>query len=225
MEYELRIHDDPGEAVGLYLSLLNSSIDGAQFYLGLQTNLARPGQGFVGKGLLFSTWGTFDAADTRTAPGGYLELGTHEGRFAGVRLPYPWTVGEYRLRLTRSADGDASGDWFEFFITDVKTSNETFLGALRFRRSEATTPATISPNHISFLEVYSAATDYGAVPAWHVSLAATANGAQPTSASSEYPAFPTAEYPNADVWFDSADRRVHMSFAPRCHAAGPLFPP
>ena len=92
------------------------------------------------------------------------------------------------------------------------------------------TPATITPRNISFLEVYhglhpeTGMSDYAEVPRWHVSLTMSADGSPARSASSEYPAYPHAEYPNVDAYY--AGGRVHLVLGgqtPKCHRAGELF--
>ena len=103
LEWDLKVLADPASSVGIYLALAQGGIDGSTFYLGLQTDIWDPERvRGVGKGLIFSTWWTFDADATRLAPAGFRELGTHEGRFVGVRRPYPWVVGDYRVTLVRS---------------------------------------------------------------------------------------------------------------------------
>ena len=103
LEWDVKVLADPTSSVGIYLALAQGTIDGSTFYLGLQTDMSDPERlRGAGKGLIFSTWWTFDASATRLAPGGFRELGAHEGRFVGVRQPYPWVVGDYRITLVRS---------------------------------------------------------------------------------------------------------------------------
>jgi hypothetical protein len=225
LRFTLKIHNDPGTAVGLYFAPLSGKIDGTTFYFGVQTKLNKPGTGSVGKGLLFSHWGSFDAADTRAAPGGFIELGTHEGTFIGVRLPYAWKAGSYELLLQR-AEQSGDGDWFDVNVTDLASGTKTYVGGLRFARADPTRPATIQPAGIAFTEVYQAATDYAQVPQWRLGVKALADGAPALSATSEYPAFPYAEYPNTDVFYQAATGLIQLTFGgqtPRCHPAGLLF--
>ena len=70
LDVDVTIKNDPGSEVGLYFAPFNGSIDGTQFYGGVQNNLARPGVGWVGKGFIFSRWATLDPADTRPAADG-----------------------------------------------------------------------------------------------------------------------------------------------------------
>ena len=126
LEWDLTIHVDPGTAVGEYLALFNGSVDGAQCYLGLQTNVSDPGTGRgIGKGLIFSTWSSFDESDSRIAVDGFRELGTHEGRFLGIRKPFQWTTGDYRITLSRAESEVIDGrgmDWFDLSVTPLGRS-------------------------------------------------------------------------------------------------------
>lgn len=225
LEFVVRIEDDPRTQVGLYFSPVNTHVDFTPLYLGIQTNLLMPGVGFVGKGFLFSRWDSLDPADARVAPGGFTEIGTHEGEFIGVRLPYDWTAGEYILRLERKeASGD--GDWFDLSVTSVATGVQTFAGGLRFPRKAPGVPGSLDPAVTTFTEVYSGVSDYSEVPAWGLRIRATGDGAPPSRATSEYPAVPYAEYPNTDVLYDSETGEVRMRFGgmtPRCTPPGRLF--
>lgn len=225
LEFTLEVRNDPGTAVGLYYAPFDGSVGATQFYFGLQTNLSRPGVGPVGKGFIFSAFGNNDGANVRTAPGGFAELGTHEGLFIGVRLPYEWHEGVYRLRLQRG-EGDASGDWFNYSVVDDARGVETPIGALRFARATPETPGLIQPRGVGFAEIYSGATNYAAVPSWTLALQATADGLGPIGVRSEYPAFPTAEYPNVDEFYDrDADRFIvtYGGLTPRCHPPATLL--
>lgn len=225
LEFDIYVGNDPGEGVGLYFAPASSTIDGTQFYFGMQTLLYEPNVGPTTRGLLFSRWDTLDPADTRAARDGYIELGTHEGEFAGVRLNYPWSVGWYRLRLERM-EADGPRDWFDLHIVELPGGADTFVGGLRFPRSDPGTPATISASSIGFTEVYSGATDYMNVPQWHIQTRARGDGDKPAAASASYPAFPHAEYPNTDVFYSPGVELVHLTFGgmtPRCHPAGALF--
>jgi hypothetical protein len=146
LEFDITIHNDPGSEVGLYLSPFNGEIDGAKIYFGLQTNVNKPvdpkfGSGRVtnvGKGLLFSTWWTFDANDARVADDGFYQLGTHEGGFLGVRRKFEWTPGDYRIRLARAdASNDNASDWFDLTIECIEPIEE---------RKPSSTKTTF-PNH------------------------------------------------------------------------------
>ena len=225
IEADIRMENDPGDTVGLYLSPMNGTIDGTTFYLGIQTNLLVTDGGWIGNGVIFSRWDSQDPADIRTAPGGYAEVGSSEGLFISTRIAYPWTTGSYRMRLQRAEPG-GDGDWFDLYVVDGATGVETFAGGLRFSRRDPAVPASIAPSFTTFTEVYYNATDYSQVPLWTIAMMAYADGALASSASSEYPAWPTAEFPNADCWYDEAADLVHLHFGggtSRCNPAGTLF--
>ena len=245
LSFDITMHTDPGSGVGEYFSPYNGTIDGHQIYFGIQTDVFRPEVGGVGKGCIFSTWWTFDAADTRPeADGGFIQLGTHEGRFVGVRRTYDWGIGDYRLTVTR-AEPDGDGDWFAMSvqpIAAVRTAAPTDaagsalrpeatgpavpLGALRFRRAEPDVPATIKPGGPAFLEIYGGANTYADIADWSLDVMGYGDDVAAVSARSDYPAFPHAEVPNADVHFDAVRGRVALRFgssAVRTHAPSVLF--
>ena len=224
IEFAVRIVNDPGTKVGLYFAPMQGTIDGITFYFGIQTDVNKPNVGSTGKGIIFSRWDTLDPAMTRVAAGGFIEIGTHEGNFVGVRQNLAWTTGDYTLRIAR-AEGDATGDWFDATIKDA-AGTVTPIGGLKFGRQVAATPAAIAAQGTLFCEIYSGATDYAAVPAWSLEVRALADGAPAVNAVSEYPAYPYAAYPNKDTFYDPATDRVHLTYGgmtPECHPAGTLF--
>ena len=252
VEFDITMHSDPGTSVGEYLSPFNGDIDGAQIYFGLQTDVFKPGRpdpGWstgttIGKGLIFSTWWSFDAKDTRIADDGYIQLGTHEGCFVGVRRPYEWGVGDYRVTLARG-DADDVGDWFDLSIQPMESLPETvgtdsisatrplpagdshWIGALRFKRRDSLIPATLSPKATSFLEVYGGAQTFAEIAQWHCDLQAFGDDERPVSAEGSYPTFPHGQdVPNCDTWFDASRDRVNLAFGgetKRLTPAGRLF--
>lgn len=227
MEWDLTVHDDPGSSVGEYLALLNGLIDGSQFYLGLQTDVHLPGTNRgVGKGLIFSTWWSFNEADTRVAEDGFCQLGTHEGNFVGIRRPYQWTSGDYRVTLRRAETevvNDRAMDWFELSIGRLGLSRPGQsrpdpvgptepIGALRFPRRDQGTPARIEPPGAMFLEVYSGARKWAEVTAWSVDVMAFGDGVRCPSGRIEYPRYPHDQVmPNSNVRYDAERQRVHLS--------------
>ena len=240
LEWDLTIQADPGSVVGEYLALFNGSIDGSQCYLGLQTDVRNPdlGRG-VGKGLIFSTWWSFDAADIHVAPGGFREMGTHEGRFIGVRQSYPWTVGDFRVSLGRAGFDEIDGkllDWFELTITPtgpqvpgagrpVATGSAELIGALRFPRRRGDRPAQVDPGGVAFLEVYGAAATWADVARWEVDVAAFADGHRITSGRTEYPSFPHDQVmPNVNIRYDRERDRVALSMGVGVERRDPAGP-
>ena len=202
---------------------------------GIQTDVYRPDVGGIGKGCIFSTWWTFDATDTRPESDGFIQLGTHEGRFVGVRRAYEWGVGDYRLTLAR-ADPEGDGDWFAMSIQPIgpvvtpgvrplPTGPVAPLGALRFRRANPDRPATISPAGPAFIEVYSNAATYADIDDWSLDLMAYGDGRRAVTARSEYPAFPYAVVPNVDVSYAAPRERVAIAVRPHDRPPAPRIHP
>jgi hypothetical protein len=209
LDFDVTISRDPGSTVGEYLALYNGSIDGSAFYMGLQTNVSNPelGRG-TGKGLIFSTWWSFDVADARLGEDGFCELGTHEGKFIGVRRPYPWTTGRYRVTLARSVTEVVDGremDWFDLSIATRPNGDEKLVGGLRFPRRSPGSPASIEPGGLLFFEVYSGASNWDDVAPWYVDVMAYGDGARCPGGRTEYPRYPFGQQmPNVNVRFGSA---------------------
>ena len=168
--------------------------------------------------------------------GGFVQLGTHEGTFVGVRRVFDWGVGDYRLTVER-AEPDGDGDWFSMSVRQVAPIGVVgvrprtlgpivALGSLRFRRADPEVPATIGPSGPAFLEVYGNARTYGEIADWSLDLMAYGDGRRVLRARTEYPAFPHTEVPNADAFLDAARDRVVMRFGrsvERRHPPSPLF--
>ncbi len=230
LEWDLKVLSDPTSSVGIFLALAQGRIDGSTFYLGLQTDIWDPGRARgVGKGLIFSTWWTFDDGATRLAPGGFGELGTHEGRFVGIRRPYPWVVGDYRVTLVRSepaAQLHVPGDWFDLSIQPTAprgtgpdrpelVGTQTWIGGLAFPRRHASMPAMIEEASTAFLEVYSHARRWGDIPPWDVDLMAYGDGQPCPRGATEYPVFPFGKnrpMPNANARYDHPSGLVTLRY-------------
>ena len=230
LEWDLKVLADPTSSVGIYLALAQGLIDGSTFYLGLQTDMSDPERSRgAGKGLIFSTWWTFDAGATRLPPEGFRELGTHEGRFVGVRRPYPWAVGDYRVTLVRSEPAgqlQVPADWFDLFIqpTDPRgicpgrperVGNPTWIGGLAIPRRHASMPAMIEEGSTAFMEVYSGARRWGDIPPWDVDLMAYGEGRPCPRGTTEYPVFHFGNnrpMPNANACYDIASGLVKLRY-------------
>jgi hypothetical protein len=239
MEWDLNILTDPTRSVGIYLALAQGRIDGSAFYLGLQTDIADPQRGHgIGKGLIFSTWWTFDADATRLAPEGFRELGTHEGRFVGVRRPYDWVVGSYRVTLARSESAgqlDVPADWFDLYIQATAPPGigpgrpeaegiRTWIGGLAFPRRRRSVPATIEETSTAFVEVYGGARRWSDVPSWNVDLMAYGDGQRCPRGAIEYPVFPFGKnrpMPNANARFDPGRGHVVLRYGGSTHRIDP----
>ncbi len=235
LEFDLTVHTDPGTSVGEYLAPFSGYIDGSQFYFGLQTDIQHPEtmEG-VGKGLIFSTWWSFDEADIRVAADGFHQLGTHEGKFVGVRRTFDWGVGDYRVCLSRANVDVVDGrelDWFDLTIAPIaplsvsdptvlsalgrpgEIGEGTWIGAMRFPRRTPGVPARIEPRAPLFLEVYSGADTWAEVEPWRVDLMAYGNGVRCPTGRIEYPTYPHGQrMPNANAAFDAGRDRVHVAF-------------
>ena len=215
--FDICFHNDPGSDVGLYYAPWNGYIDGQMFYFGVQTDVQHPDGHSTGKGWIFSTWWTFDLGDTAVPPDGFVQQGTHEGRFVGVRRNVVWTEGEWVVRLERGAS-EGDGDWFDLSVESA-VGERSWIGSIRFKRADPGVPATISPTGPAFLEAYSGVSRYRDLPDWHVD--AMVRGC--STARSDYPAFPTAEVPNCDSYYDAERHRVHALFGQRVHDPMTLF--
>lgn len=236
LEFDLTIHSDPGPEVGSYFAPFSGSIGGAQAYGGIQTDVFRPDDGSIGKGAIFSTWWSFDAADTRIAEDGFIQLGTHEGRFVGVRRPVQWGVGNWRFAFVRTEELDPVGDWYDCTLTPLAgdtvagerpgaSGDAIWVGAMRFPREDIRR-ASIGTSFPSFLEVYNGASTYAEIADWHLDVMAYGNGKRADSLRTDYPAYPYAEVPNADAWFEADRGRVHVRYGNetvREHDAAVIF--
>ncbi len=230
LEWDLEVLVDPSSSVGIYLALGQGRIDGSTFYLGLQTDIQDPERvRDAGKGLIFSTWWTFDVGATRLAPGGFRELGTHEGRFVGVRQTYPWVVGGYRITLVRSEPAvqlTVPADWFDLYIQSTTTwgigsgrpelvGSRTWIGGLAFARRHGSVPATIEETSTAFMEVYGRARRWADVPPWDVDLMAYGDGQPCPRGATEYPAFPFGNnrpMPNANARYNPASGLIELRY-------------
>ena len=200
---DISIHNDIGnfsDRNGMYLMLGYSNISGVDFYYGLQTSVSDPqtARG-SGKGLIFSRWLTRDLANTRIAPGGWTESSGHEGNFVGVRYPYEWTQGEYRLRL--ASDGtDEEGEWFGIWITDLATGVETWTGSMRFPFRNG--KAAIHGSTYVTSEIYGSPIRPIDVPEWYVSVGRPRGDGVPSAwGTTGYAPF-TNSFKNAEVRYD-----------------------
>ena len=209
---DITIHSDPGDFSddqGLYLMLCHSSISDVGFYFGLQTDVHDPERGGRGKGLIFSRWKTRDLANARVADPeeGWTQSSGHEGDFIGVRRPYDWGAGDYRVRF--APDGsDSEGEWFGLWITDKGSGETTWAGSLKFPFLNGT--AAISSPTYSTIEIYGGPIRPIDIPEWHVSIERpSGDGVKPAWFGSQYSPF-VGMVLNSNVRYDWADDEVHL---------------
>ena len=206
---DITIHNDPGDWSndhGYYLILLQNQISGAGFYFGLQTDANGRG-----KGLIFSRWGTrhlgyarFHEAD------GWNQSSGHEGDFIGVRRSYDWGAGDYRVRI--GPDGlEDGGEWFSLWITDLKSGEETWIGALKFPLEDG--ELRMLPHASATIELYGNPRIRPIdIPLWHVSVGRPLGDGAP--AAWGFTSYPYDDSENAlfnsDVRYDTEEERAHL---------------
>ena len=207
---EFTIHNDVGDwsdEHGYYLMLAFSEISGANFYFGLQTDANGRG-----KGVIFSRWDERDLANARwSKTDGWTESSGHEGDFIGVRRFYPWSAGNYRIRI--GPDGlDSDGEWFGLWITDLATNATTWIGSLKFPLLNGV--AAIQPSSYATIELYGGSQPILPIdiPQWYVSVERPwGDGVQSTRGINHYP-WDDEEYAlfNSDVWYDPSEDAAHL---------------
>ena len=159
---EFDVKEEPGlwhPNRGVFIMALHGKIGGHSFYAGLQTNMFRPGQGPVGKGAIFSRWGSRDLTKAKwDEENGFAESAGHEGDFIGVRRNHDWGPGQYRLYISHWYGG-----WYEAFV--VSPDKEKWrIGVLRFPRG-----SLIEQSVFSTVEVYgSGSQELGEMPTTRV---------------------------------------------------------
>ncbi|MXW23953.1 MAG: fibronectin type III domain-containing protein [Chloroflexi bacterium] len=187
MTIDFTIHNDVGHwktMSGYYLMLGFGWISDVAFYFGVQTRILEPGITPV-RGAIFSRWETRDLANARTPSDGWADSSGHEGDFIGVRRAYDWNAGEYRARI--APDGrDADGEWFSFWITDLRTGITTWIGALKFPLVGGT--AAMAPDIATTLELFGSPARPIDAPEWYVTVERpVGDGAAPARVITEYP--------------------------------------
>ena len=169
---EFTIHNNVvlGGDQGLYLMLAHGSINGEDYYFGLQTDVYSPEPpSWRGKGLIFSRWGTRDLANARYSDkDGWTQSSGHEGDFIGIRRSYEWGAGDYRVTLAPDGEPDEDGVWMGLWITNVQTDVTTWVGSLKFPANDG--HAIINPESYSTIEIYGRRIKPIEIPQWHVSI-------------------------------------------------------
>ena len=182
---EIEIRGNIDRRPGRYLQLYDGNIAGIGCYFGLQTDIAKPGYGGQGHGLLFTRWKTRDSSYAWVAPNGWIENSGHEDDFVGVRALMPWSTGRYRCTL-KVVNHNADGVWYEFAVTDHQTGDEYSAGSLRFSKAE------INSGGGTWTEVYSFAQSEEDVPETDLrvlSISANARTLTPNKCRVSYQAF------------------------------------
>ena len=209
---EFTIHNDVtlrGDH-GLYLMLAYGSLNGQDYYFGLQTDVYSPEPPFRrGKGLLFSRWGTRDLANARySKEDGWTQSSGHEGDFIGVRRSYAWDSGDYRVTLAPDEEPDKDGAWIGLWITDLDTGDSTWIGSLKFPAADGS--ATISPASYSTIEIYGSRIRPIDIPQWHVSIRRPGgDGVRATGGVTGYSPF-YGQITNNEVNYSQETQEIHL---------------
>lgn len=165
----IQVRTIPIQGEGIYLQVYERQINGKEFYFGLQTMVGKPSAGLTGKGLVFSQFGTTDTSNIRTCPGGWFEAGTYEGPFISTRCAYEWTSHTYDF-CVRFKETDSVGDWYEFWLTDLVTGEQTNAGALRFAFPSSPLLRGIADGGCTWMERYYPRSDDAALAEFNVSI-------------------------------------------------------
>ena len=193
---------EPEHDSGLYFMLCNADFDDTGFYFGLQSNVYNPSPpSWVGKGLIFSRWGTRDLSNARTD--GFTQSSGHEGDFIGVRRLYEWGPGDYEVRFAPDGE-DPEGRWFGLWITDLEDGTTTWIGSLRFPRG-----SRVGAPVYSTVEIYGRPIRPIDIPSLHVSMEPPIGDGEPaTRGYTEYDVFSVGTL-NTDIYFDG-ELHIHV---------------
>jgi hypothetical protein len=201
------IHNEPSNQDGLYYQFYQGFINGIAFYFGIQTHVYNPAAQ-PSRGLIFSRWETRDTENLREADNGWSQSAGYEGDFIGVRAPFSWKKGKYRVFL-KMTDSDERGDWYGAWIAPFSDlSNRTYYGSLRFERDQH--GKGIHNNGVAWTEVYFKDDENSPAPFWHVSITqALADGRPPSVITTTYNDY----FFNASSYVDKRNR-VHFLMGP-----------
>jgi hypothetical protein len=171
---------------GLYYQIY-MVIGGNPIYFGFQTSLHNPEVGFVGPGFIFSRWGSLDKNELRINDnGGFYELGTHEGEFIGVRLPYAFSATTYRVSLVHEGD-----HWYRLEFTPAGGA-PLDVGSLRLSGNAGISGFTLTTEAYAMNKVKASN-----VPLWHLLVSVPkVNGIAATDGKVTYP---SSNYPYGRV--------------------------
>ena len=209
---EFTIHNNValGGDQGLYLMLAHGSINGEDYYFGLQTDVYSPEPPtWRGKGLIFSRWGTRDLANTRYSDkDGWAQSSGHEGDFIGIRRSYEWGAGDYRVTLAPDGEPDEDGVWMGLWITNVQTDVTTWVGSLKFPANDG--HAIINPESYSTIEIYGRRIKPIEIPQWHVSIRRPeGDGIKATGGLTGYSPF-YGQITNSEANYNHETQEIHL---------------
>ena len=209
---EFTIHNNValGDDQGLYLMLAHGSLNGEDYYFGLQTDVYSPEPpSWRGKGLIFSRWGTRDLANTRYSDkDGWTQSSGHEGDFIGIRQSYEWGAGDYRVTLAPDGEPDEDGVWMGLWITNFQTDVTTWVGSLKFPADDG--HAIINPESYSTIEIYGKRIRPIEIPQWHVSIRRPeGDGTKATGGLTGYSPF-YGQITNNEANYNHETQQVHL---------------
>ncbi|MBA7587483.1 hypothetical protein ES708_29513 [subsurface metagenome] len=128
----LTIDVDPGIQSAYYWAHQFAFKNGEVGYMGLQTNGWMQGES-VGKMAIFSIW---DALEAEPGPGASCEWFTGEGEGWSCRIKYNWVDGHtYCLRVEVYGIDEQENEWWEAWIIDTSTIQETLIGKIKVPNS------------------------------------------------------------------------------------------
>lgn len=232
---DVTISGDIPEEVRLYIAPIGlAKISGMSFYGGLQTAsdgfLEHPHRQrqYIGRGSIFSRWGTRTLDAVRRSLGGLYESGGYEGDFVSVRHPFPWKPGRYTYSVRRQAQGVEEGKpytWLGAFVLDHQTGQEVYIGALRFEGQDL----KMDRRAAGFVEIYGRRRPVEDIPQIAVSFGPwRLNGREikPASITAYYPVkVPARAKARREGGVAVVDVGVEVDRAqlPECHRRGDMY--
>ena len=106
---------------------------------------------------------------------GWNKSAGHEGDFIGVRHPYDWGAGDYRVRIAPDGPVEDDGEWFSLWITDLSKDETTWIGSLKFPLQNG--EAKMKPHSSATIELYGIGPVQPIdIPLWHVSVGRRGTG-------------------------------------------------
>lgn len=201
---DVEISDDlPGD-VRVYLAPIGiAHLSGTPFYGGMQTQSdgqtrAEPHVHGIGPGLLMSMWKERSLDAIRSADGGFFQSSGHEGDFVSVRRPYAWRKGRYTYRVVamdRQIVSGAPFTWVGAFLENHQTSENLFIGALRFKGERL----TLERQTASFVEIYGPLRPVSDIPGFTVTFGNLQVNNEPVTLAKAEATYPKGVPDYADV--------------------------